>query len=355
MKKLWLLAPALIAIAVFAWLRWSGPSWVLRAPQPFGAAMLVPSADGDRLLFLLDREEVDQYKARGVGPGPRQVHQLRAYSVASLQPAWTTTLLREDGGHPGIDGMRLLERDGDRVWVFVREPVLVSIADGAVVPGATGWVAPPKPEAEKPKSWDEYDAIQARQSLASGSEAMRFRIAGGMFGDVWFGVLAESDVAKLAGRRFTPVLDDGDLGRSLHEARREDDRFVDPRRIGDEAFLGGGLLRTRGSVEPLHATDPDGAFLLHHEVSPGVDAWRVARADLAGQILWDVALPITAIDQLFQSGDTLLMTGPQRLPPEAHPDPHEWLIALDARDGSIRTTDLESDLPQGGQPTRSEP
>jgi hypothetical protein len=49
------------------------------------------------------------------------------------------------------------------------------------------------------------------------------------------------------------------------------------------------------------------------------------------------------------------MTGPQRLPPEAHPDPHEWLIALDARDGSIRTTDLESDPPQGGPPTRSEP
>lgn len=349
MKKVWVLAPALIAIAVFAWLQCSGPSWVLRAPQPFGAAMLVSGADGDRLLFLLNREEVDQYKSRGVGPGPRQLYQLRAYSVASLQPDWTTTLLREEGGHPAIDEMRLLEHDGDGVWVFVREPVRVSTADGAIVPGATGWVAPPKAEAEKPGTWDEYDAIQARQSLAFGSEAMRFRIAGGLFGDVWFGVLAESEVAKLAGRRFTPVLDDGDLGRSLYEARREDDRFLDPRRIGDEAFLGGGLLRTRGSIEPLHATDPDGAFVLHHEVSPDADAWRVARVDLAGQALWNVALPITAVEQVFQSGDTLLMTGPQRLPPGAHPDPHTWLIALDARDGSIRTTDLEND--QASTPT----
>lgn len=345
MKKIWVLIPALVALAVFAWLQFSGPSWVLRAPQPFGAAMLVPSAQGDLLLSLLQQEEYDPYKSRNVGPPPRQLYQLRAYSVATLQPVWTTLLLREEGAHPAIDEMRLLEQDGDRVWVFVREPVLVKVADGAVVPGATGWVAPPKPEAEKPKTWDEYDAIQARQSLALGSEAMRFRIAGGLFGDVWFGVLAESEVAKLAGRRFTPVLDDGDLGRSLYEARREDDRFVDPRRVSDETFLGGGLLRTRGSVEPLRATAPDGAFVLHHEVSPDADAWRVARVDLAGQVLWNVALPITAIDQVFQSGDTLLMTGPQRLPPDAHPDPHTWLIALDARDGAIRTTDLESDPP----------
>lgn len=351
MKKLWVLLPVVVAVAIFAWLQFSGPSWVLRAPQPFGAAMLVPGADGDRLLFLLQREEVDQHKSRGVGPGPRQLYQLRAYSVATLQPDWTTTLLREDGGHPQIDEMRLLERDGDRVWVFVREPVLVSIADGAVVPGATGWVAPPKPEAEKPKTWDDYDAIQARQSLAFGSEAMRYRIAGGLFGDVWFGVSSESEVAKLDGRRFTPVLDDGDLGRALYEARRENDRFVDPRRVGDETFLGGGLLRMRGSVEPLRATDPDGAFVLHHEVSPDADDWRVARVDLAGQVLWDVALPITAIDQVFQSGDTLLMTGPQQLAPDAHPDPHEWLIALDARDGSIRTTDLESNLDRDEAPT----
>jgi hypothetical protein len=343
-KKLWALAPFLVAGAVLLWLTLPGPSWVLRAPQPFGAAMLAPSPDGARLLFLLHREEVDQYESRGVGPGPRQVYQLRAYSASTLQPVWTTTLLREEGGHPAPGEMRLLEVAGDRVWVFVREPVLVSLADGAVVPGATGWVAPPKPEAEKPKTWDEYDAIQARQSLAFGSSATRFRIAGGVFGDGWFGVLSEDEAARLASRGVTPVLDDGDFGRSVFVAQRgEGDRFGDPLRIGDSTFLAGGLLREKGSLEPLRATDPDGAFVLHRELAGDAGVWRVARVDLAGDSLWDVELPITEIDQLWQAGDTVLMTGPQQLPADAHPDPHELLIALAARDGAIRSTDLESD------------
>ena len=346
-KAAWALAPLLVAGAVVLWQVMARPSWVLRAPQPFGAAMLVRAADGDRLLFLLHREEHDQYKSRNVGPGPRQVYQLRAYSAATLQPLWTTRLLTEDGGHPATGDMRLLELEGeDRVWVFVREPVLVSLADGAIVPGASGWVAPPEPEPVQPKTWEEYDALQSRQSLAAGSLETKFRIAGGGFGDAWFGVLSEDEAAALAARGATPVLRDGDFGRSLFAARRgEGDRFVDPQRVGDSTFLGGGLLREAGSVEPLRAAEPEGAFVLYRDPTADAAAWRVARVDLGGESLWDVELPLGEIEQLWQAGDTVLMTGPQRLAPGAHPDPHELLIALAAGDGAIRSSDLESDAP----------
>ena len=102
----------------------------------------------------------------------------------------------------------------------------------------------------------------------------------------------------------------------------------------------------RGSVEPLRVADPDGAFVLHRDLSGYTGSWRSRGSISPANTLWDVALPIAEIEQLWQLGDAVLMVGPQQVSPGTpSAAPHAALIALDARDGSIRSTDLESDLP----------
>jgi hypothetical protein len=348
-KRAWaILAMVLVALAIAAlfvlWKTESEPAWELSPPHPFGAALLARASGGDRLLFLVNRQEDERHRSRSVGPGPRQVYELRAYATDTLRPVWTTRLLSEDGGHPATSDMKLLGLDGDRVWVFVREPVLVALANGAIVPGATSYVAPPAPVPEQPKSWDEYDALQARQALAAGSIETKFRIAGGTFGDGWFGVLSTDEATVFASRGTTPVLHDGDFGRSLFAAQRGDDgRFVDPQRLGDSDFLAGGLLREAGSVEPLRATDPDGAFVLYRELTVDTAAWHVARVDLAGESRWDVALPVAEVEQLWQTADAVLLVGPRNT--AGGGARHRLLVAMDVRDGALRATDLESDAP----------
>jgi hypothetical protein len=86
--------------------------------------------------------------------------------------------------------------------------------------------------------------------------------------------------------------------------------------------------------------------VLHRDLSGYTGSWRVARVDLAGTVLWDVALPVAEIEQLWEIGDVVLMVGPQQSSADIpSANPHTVLIALDARDGSIRRTDLESDPP----------
>jgi hypothetical protein len=309
--------------------------------------MLARGADGDCLLFLLNRRERTRYRQRNVGPPPRQIYELECRSTTGLQRLWTTRLLVEDGGHPATGDMKLLGLDADRVWVFVREPVLVSLRDGAIVPDAPPYLPPPPSETPKPRNWDEYDAVQEHQALASGSIATKFRISGGRFGDGWFGVLSEDELRGFRSRGKTPVLRDGDLGRDVFAARPgEDGDVINAQRLGDATVVAGGLLREKGSVEPLRAADPDGAFVLHRDLSGYTGSWRLARVDLASASLWDVALPIAEIEQLWQVGDAVLMVGPQQTSPDyPSASPHAVLIAIDAGDGSIRSTDLESDAP----------
>ena len=337
----------LLVVVAGLYLLWkveSEPAWEISPPHPFGSALLASSSGGDRLLFLAHRQEQERYRSRNVGPGARQIYELRAYSTATLQPVWTTTLLREAGGHPDVGEMRLLGEDGERVWVFVREPVLVSLADGAIVAGAPAYVPPPKPNAAGARQLGRIRRLAGAPGARGGHPRdevpdrrcpLRRRLVRRALG-------GRGDEVRAWGT--TPVLADGDLGSlALLGEPGEHDRFVDLQRLGDSTFVAGGLLREAGSVEPLRATEPDGAFVLHREVTPERGSWRVARVDLAGESRWDVELPIGEIEQLWRAGDAVLMVGPRAA--ESGGDRHRLLIALDAAAGDIRSTDLESDPP----------
>lgn len=107
----------------------------LEAPRTVGAPLRAP--DG---IFLL----TTQYETRVAGGGSRwsayrgleKVTHVDAWRLdaISAQPVWRKRLSTESGG--STLELALLGADGDRLWIFRREPLALSIEKGEVLAGA---------------------------------------------------------------------------------------------------------------------------------------------------------------------------------------------------------------------------
>lgn len=355
--------------------------WELGAAQPRGDALLVPHADGDRLLLLVRREERDVHKQSRVGPGRRQHFELHAIDAATLRPLWQRRLATRQSEFGGDTGERLVALDGERVWAFVGGPLALAATDGSVVadaaklaaenpaladrlpaePRGLAWkdglvltaadgsrhrIAPgalraapwSPPETPRPRDELEHQEMQAQSALALRTDGLRsFQIAGGAFGERWLGVLDAIEAKSFAFHGATPVhrRDDG-ARRSLHRATRAGRRWVDPVPIGSgQLWVEAGLLREAGAFEPIRLAAPDGALLVHRRDG----ALRLARVDLEARVLFDVVLPIAEIDQVLAARSSVALLGRGATRPDGG-DPPRLAVALGSADGSVLSLDL---------------
>jgi hypothetical protein len=369
--------------------------WELGEAQPRGDALLVPHADGDRLLLLVQREERDVHKPRNAGPGRRQHFELHAIDAATLLPLWSRRVASKQSEFDGNTGERLVALDGERVWAFVGGSLVLAAADGSLVadaaklaaenpalagrlpdeprdlawkdglvltatdgsqhriaPGAWRAEAWSPPETPRPRDELEYQEMQAQSSLSMRVDGLRsFQIAGGGFGDRWLGVLDAFEAKSFAFHGATPVQrrDDG-ARRTFHRATRAGRRWIQPTPIGSgQLWTHAGLLREAGAFEPIRLAEPDGALLLHRR--DGV--LHLVRADLEARVLYDVPLPLAEIEQVLAGSVALTMIGRAAPPPDGG-DAKRLAVAFSIADASIVSLDLAT-LPPAAAPDDAHP
>ncbi len=326
-KLLWAAAPILIGVAVFIWGMTTGSEWSTGPPDLRGNAMLARRAEGDRLVVVMHREEDQVHRTRGAGPPPRQHFEVHGFSVDPLAPVWRRRLATEHTVHANGGDTRMLGVDGDRVWFFLlREPIAVSIGDGALVANAA------MIEAANPALAGLLSSEKSAYAFHDGlvltaTDATRHRIAPG----------------TLRAEPWSPPVQRG-TPKEWEEHNAAMERWAaDAGVSGTEAFqTPEGLLREVGATKPIGVADPDGALMLHPKQPSAETPLHVARIDRNDATIWDVALPIAAIRQLWDTPDAVVMIGPES-PRADQTNPRALLVALATANGAIQSYAVEAD------------
>lgn len=136
-------------VLLFAWLIsvvvYVSSLWVsfyqteLEPPKTIGSPLRMAAANGDAVFLM-----TSQYEMRVVGGGSRWntvrgfekvMHvDLWRFDASTMQPAWRKRLLTEDNSNSLELGF--MGADGDRLWIFLRQPMVYSAANGDVLANA---------------------------------------------------------------------------------------------------------------------------------------------------------------------------------------------------------------------------
>lgn len=245
------LGPRFWSLTLDAWL--AGEERVVEPAEIRGGTL----RSGDRLYALtVQQERVVPIRATWRSPGigrPRHyLHvELWAFDVGTARPTWRKRLRTyEDGG--AIE-YALLGLDGGTLWLFVREPLGVAIADGTIVadgarldretpalagkrvdrPGwvafggqglqltlsdATQWVVP----ADTLKAMPRESAPRDRAGLVVPGTAVadtdHFQLRGITFGGTrWLGVLTDEEAAKWSKDPVVPGAKPGERRGAMYD------------------------------------------------------------------------------------------------------------------------------------------
>lgn len=245
------LGPSFWSLTLDAWLR--GEERILEPADIRGGAL----RSGDRLYVLtVQQERVVPIRATWRSPRigrPRDyLHvDLWAFDVRTARPAWTKRVRTYEDQAP-ID-YALLGLDGDTLWLFVREPLAVAIADGTVVadgarldretpalagkrvdqPGwvafggqglqltlsdATQWVVPADSLKAIPRETAPRDRVGLVVPGAAVAGTDRFQLRGITFGETrWLGVLTDEEAAKWSKDPVVPGAKPGDRRGAMYD------------------------------------------------------------------------------------------------------------------------------------------
>jgi len=112
----------------------------VEAPRTLGAPLRVaaPGVDGVFLLTAQQETRVTGGRSRwSAHRGTETVTHvdLWRFDVSSMQPVWRRRLLTERGG--SIGDLALMGADGARLWVFLRQPLVLDLASGDVIGNAS--------------------------------------------------------------------------------------------------------------------------------------------------------------------------------------------------------------------------
>lgn len=372
-----------------------------------------------------------QYETRVTGGGSRWrtlggfekvMHvDLWRLDAASAQPAWRKRLLTEREGNSL--GLRLLGADGDRLWLFLREPLVVSPTNGDVLADAKAIEERNPPlRGVLPKQMGHYrffdghglvfTAADARawlldaQTLAatawqpnsakprasaiapayfSPTTLTSFQKRGLLLASRWLGVLTDDEAAAVQPKplgerpgameqmresmRAPPDLShSGPKRYRLWHAKVQQVSAAPPGWSKDlpdnwgkrplytnfavfeksPEFLQAGLLSDGRSNLPLLPKEPDSVLVLHRDRIDEDGRLQVTRfAGPDGRVLWATALPLSLLHSVMPGKESLVLFGRAYIPDRPRPgDPyhsaHEWVIALDLKDGAIRTFNVSA-------------
>jgi hypothetical protein len=191
------LGPAFWTLTFEAWLR--GEERILQPAERRGAPLRTAQGGADRVYLLTTQQERVvplRWTRRGGGMGRARamLHvDLWAFDAATVTPAWRKRLRTfEDRGRLTF---QLLGADGGTLWLFVREPIGVALADGAILADGARLETTNPALAGKRVDQDGYVAFGAQGLQLTLSDATQWVVAG--------------DTLRAAPRAAAPHLRDG--------------------------------------------------------------------------------------------------------------------------------------------------
>ncbi len=245
------LGPRFWSLTLAAWL--AGEERIVEPAEIRGGAL----RSGDRLYLLtVQQERVVPIRATSRSPRigrPRHyLHvDLWAFDARTARPAWTKRVRTfEDGG--AID-YALLGLDGGTLWLFVREPLAVAIADGTIVADgarldretpalagkrvdrtgwvafggqglqltlsdATQWVVAGETFTAMPRETAPRDRTGLVVPRGPASSTDDFQLRGIMFGETrWLGVLTDDEAAKWSNDPVVPGAKPGERRGAMYD------------------------------------------------------------------------------------------------------------------------------------------
>ena len=318
----------------------------------------------------------------------------------SARAVWRKRLFTEHEGN--VVELGLLGVDDDRLWVFVRQPLLLSIEDGKVVADALAIAARNASlKGAMPRHKRDYlffeghglvfTAADARpwlvdvQTLVSvpwqGRGPMQretaigpqhftphtigFQKRGVTLSGRWIGVFREDEAnkpmvpdllhagprpyrlwqAKAGGPLAVPYgWAKTPLPNMAMRARYSNFSVVE----GSPEFFDAGLMSDGRSPVPLLLTAPDSVLILHRDRSHEAGRLRVTRITAPGaRVLWDVPLPLSSVHSVMPGKDDVVLFGRAHVPNRERPGDRpstapEWLVHLNMEDGAIRSFNVSA-------------
>lgn len=296
-----------------------------------GTPLRVPGADGDRL-YLLTEQHLRHWERRSRHSGRLMVDGAVHYSMHrwevwaldadTLQVLWRRVLREARPTLPLETPARFLGSDGRHLWWQAGEggnmpegvpaqppapvgPQAVRLSDGQPTPGLL-----PEGELAHVPADDEHTT-------------WRFQAGSVLQGSHWLGLLTDveaEDFQRNAEREArwpdprAPIAQDqygiwqaqvGPATASGFGAPRH--RFDAITRLGaEEPLRQAGWLRRPDGSDPVLASSPDGAYVLHR----GAQAWQLDRiAADDGRRLWRTDLPQARLNAVSPGTRSLLVTG----------------------------------------------
>lgn len=296
-----------IAYLVSVWVAYNMAG--VESPRMLGAPLRTP--DG---VFMLTA----QYETRVAGGGSRwqtfrgfeKVMHLDLWRLdaISVRPIWRNRIKSERGGT--ILNVGLLGADDGRLWLFMREPIVVSSENGEVLARTKAIEARNPPlEGVVPRAMSQYRFFEGYGLVLTTAADAR----------AWL-----LDVQTLAA---VPWRGPGPIARETA--------------IGPQHFLRDGRWNL-----PLRLPAPDGALVVDRDRTGKDGRLQVARiAGADGRILWNAELPLSILQSVMPGEKALVLFGrgsPRDWPAagDSHRTAHEWLVSLDTKDGVMKTFDL---------------
>jgi hypothetical protein len=224
-----------------------------------------------------------------------------------MQPVWRKRLMSERGGDPRDVG--LLGADEGRLWLFMREPIVVSIENGDVLA--------------------ETKAIEARNPPLKGAvprTVNQYRFFDG-YGLVFTTADARAWLVDVLTLAAVPWQGPGPIARETT--------------TGPQHFARDGRWNL-----PLRFEVPDGVLVLQRDRIDEAGRIQVTRiAGPAERVLWSAKLPLSILQSVMPGENALVLFGrayPEDPPPtgDRRPTAHETVISIDVKNGAMATFDL---------------
>ncbi|MEO5721564.1 MAG: PA2928 family protein [Chthoniobacterales bacterium] len=379
-------------------------------PQRIGPPLFLMQENEPRLWFLVKIEERRQRRLGGgrylIGKWITETHyhfDLHGHDARTTERLWTKRLLSvkdKEGGH-NAQG-RILGRDGEVVWLFLRnQPIALAARDGSVLAdgqaleqgnpalqgvlpkelgfyafdeglivtsadGRRSRVRAPGFAAEPyaPSSDEHFRRVQFMATQwGGGYNTKDFLVRQARLGGRWLGLYTEKEAADAGDDEFgdslanpSSVFNEGSrarrtfwsarIGKTKEFTEGTHDRLFEVTKVpGAPEFLEAGLLIKQGTQTPLTLENPAGVLVLHRTRLDAEGRLALTRLDESLAEQWKAPLPIVELRNRFELPDRLLIYGALDVTEKSTRSWQELIVAVDLRDGKTQAWNLTLERP----------